>query len=264
MNDSQAEFDALPTRGRHYRLANEEMRLVRQNEIRLMLQKIQAEPGERIVDFGTGNGVLVYPLCAAVGSRGVVYAFDNSQEVLDTLLKDAGQANLRVGIVQPAKLPLEDCSVDAVASLACIHHLSDQEKGSTFREFARVLKTGGRLVIGDVAHGTAVQRYFDSAVDRFCSTGHKHPFLDEQWGKRLCTEGGLTLLEWRIEEVPWVFGSEREAAWFIHTLHDATCSPDECLSAAKQYLGSHASGDRFLLNWQLFYLIAAKERSSGG
>ena len=61
-------------RGRNYRRANEQMPAVRVHELSLMREKVAAQPGQRILDFGCGTGVLSLPVAAQVGATGEVVA----------------------------------------------------------------------------------------------------------------------------------------------------------------------------------------------
>lgn len=252
---TQAEFDHT-TRGKNYRLANDTVPGARKNEVNLMLKKISAKRGEIIVDFGCGNGILTYPLSMQVGTKGKIYAVDNSKSSLEKLVKNSPTPNIKIKILNSEEIPLENKSVDAVVTLASFHHVPNKEK--TFMEFSRILRHGGRLVMADVSDHTDVQKYFDGPVDKFCSTGHKHKFLDKKWAEKLCKKVGLRLKEFKVEQVHWQFDSEFQAKKFLHTIHDAICTPEECLKDAKKYLGFFEKGGKFNLNWQLFYLIAQK------
>jgi len=255
MKKANPEFDH-PTRGKNYKKANEEMPLVRKSEIDLMLKNINAQKGEAIVDFGCGNGVVTYSLAKQVGTKGKIIALDNSKEILKDLLKKKNLKNIETGLLHSERIPLPANSVNAVVTLANLHHIPNKE--IIFKEFARILKNGGRLVIGDVADKTNVQKYFDGPVDRFCSTGHKHRYLDKKWAKDLCLKSGLNLMKFSIEDTPWTFEDEEQAKWFLQTIHDATCTPEKCLKEAKDYLGHVNQKGKFLLKWKLFYLVAKK------
>ena len=228
----------------------------RKKEIDLMLKKISAKKGEVIVDFGCGNGVITYPLAKQVGTTGKIVALDNSTEILSDLLNRTDHKNIRTRLLHSEKIPLKDKSVDVVVTLANLHHIPNKE--NIFKEFARILKKGGRLVIGDVADRTNVQKYFDGPVDQFCSTGHKHKYLDKKWAKDLCAKSRLRLHSFSIMDTPWVFEDEEQAKWFLKTIHDATCTPEKCLKEAKDYLGHGQKKGKFFLKWKLFYLIAQK------
>ncbi len=250
----KAEFDHS-TRRIHYIQANEEMPSVRKLEIYLMMQKIGAARGETIADYGSGKGALTFMLAKKVGKNGYLIALDNSKKTLD-IIKEKKKPNIETKLLKDETIPLRDNSVDKLVSLASFHHVLNKEKA--FKEFYRVIKKGGKLIIGDVADQTNVQRYFDGPVNSFCSTGHKHIFLDENRAKELCRYAGFSEMKFSIEQTPWVFCNEKEAGRFLHLIHDATCTPEECLMMAKEYLGFSQKKDKFSLNWQLFYLVAEK------
>mgnify|MGYP001589438222 CR=1 FL=1 len=250
----QPEFD-VGTRGRNYILANVNMPWVRQNETDLMLRNIDAQAGEYIADFGCGHQIISGPLADIVGNTGRVYAIDNSRQVMSGVKE---RANIIRVIIKDEYLPLPDSSVDAVVTLANFHHIVDKQRA--FLEFSRILKHRGRLVLGDILDGTPLQKYFDGPVDRFCSTGHKHKFLNEDWIRSMCKASSLEVCSLKLEQVPWTFNNEEEAKWFLHTIHDAQCSPQECFDEAVKYLGFTNNNGKLFLNWHLFYLGAVKSQ----
>ncbi len=250
------EFDR-EERGRHFSHAVAECPAARENEILKMLQLVAAEPGERLVDFGAGNGLLTKRIAFAVEGCGRVVAIDSSMAAMKSLQDNLGSvAHVERRLWRHDSIPLATGSVDGIVSLANLHHV--EYKNKLFREFCRVLTPSGRLVIGDVAANTMVQQYFDGPVDKFCSTGHKHPFLDEQATRKLCDQAGLEMVSWSIADVPWRFSSVREMMMFIHGIHDAQCSPEECLKHAKDYLGYEETPGKVLLKWQLFFMVARR------
>lgn len=60
------------------------------------------------------------------------------------------------------------------------------------------------------------------------------------------------------KSVPWRFSSQEEATSFVHTIHNATCSPAESFTVARTILGFEEVGDHFELGWELFFLTARK------
>ncbi len=249
------DFD-LDSRWGNYIKAGTDFPVARKIEIDEMLERASAQEGEKVADFGCGDGAITLPLAEAVGPDGHVTALDASDGMLRGLTRRIGDLAVDAVHLTGPDLPLADGSVDLVTSLANFHHVPDKIRQA--REFARILRPGGRLVIGDVPDNTNIQRYFDGAVDEMSSTGHKHRFLDPWDAEFMCAESGLTLVSWEIRPVPWIFVSPSDAARFLHLIHDATCTPQECLDRARLDLGYHEEPGRFLLFWKLFYLIAHK------
>lgn len=250
-----------PTREPNYRLANALMPWVRQAERDMMLALARPQSGEVVVDLGCGAGTVAVPISRIVESAGHVHAFDGSQQMVENLAETAQRFRLPVTAVKLHKecLPLPDNSADLVTSLAAFHHFADWDRYVS--EVGRVLRPGGRLVIGDICSGSRPARYFNGPIHYHCSTGHRFPYLYSEVVKLMCVRVGLAVDYSSVIDVPWQFHDEAEAAWFLNTIHDAQCPPDESLVVAKDFLGWQTlSADEypFRLNWQLLFVRAVK------
>ncbi len=112
-------------------------------------------PGDRVVDIGCGAGHFMLELSRAVGDAGEVIGIDPSQEMLDAAkVRLDGRSNVRLEVGTADNLPLDNVSVDKAASIQVFEYLSDIP--GALAEAYRVLRAGGRLVVGDM--------HFDSLV----------------------------------------------------------------------------------------------------
>jgi SAM-dependent methyltransferase len=107
--------------------------------------------GETVLDLGSGPGLDALLAAKQVGPTGRVIGVDMTPQMLEraraiAAKAGASQVEFREGRLE--RLPVESASVDAVTSNCVINLVPD--KAVVFAEIARVLKSGGRVVVSDI------------------------------------------------------------------------------------------------------------------
>lgn len=164
------------------------------------------QPGETVLDVGCGTGTLSIEAKIRVGTTGHVFGIDPGEEQIARAQMKAARRNapidFQVGVIE--HLPFADQTFDVVFSSLMLHHLPAPLKRQGFTETARVLKSGGRLVIADFTHKA------DRAgrATSFHAGGSRVQDL-----VALLKEAGFDLLE--TEEVPPVRSSSFPGVGFV-------------------------------------------------
>lgn len=122
----------------------------REQALRQMIADLaQFKPGESVLDVGCGTGSLALVAKERVGEMGSVVGIDPGPRQIARARSKAARRGLTIGfqlgVIEQIGFP--DQSFDIVQSTFMIDHVPDDLKRQGLKEIARVLKSGGRLLI---------------------------------------------------------------------------------------------------------------------
>jgi ubiquinone/menaquinone biosynthesis C-methylase UbiE len=112
---------------------------------------LSPRPGERVLEVGPGTGYYALPVARALEPGGTLDALDIHQEMLVHTMRRARQAglpNILATQGDARALPYPDASFDAAYLILVLGEVPRQDEA--LRELRRILKPGGRLVVGEL------------------------------------------------------------------------------------------------------------------
>ncbi|OLC50560.1 MAG: arsenite S-adenosylmethyltransferase [Acidobacteria bacterium 13_1_40CM_65_14] len=164
---------------------------------------LQLEPGQTVLDLGSGGGIDVLLSAKRVGPTGKVYGLDMTDEMLALARENqqkAGATNVEFLKGTIEAIPLPDNSVDVIIS-NCVINLSS-DKDAVLREAFRVLKPGGRFAVSDVIVRGDVPADIRRSMELWvgCIAG---ALRDDEYTTKLQAAGftNVDLDPWRVYQV---------------------------------------------------------------
>jgi len=171
---------------------------------------LELEPGQVVLDLGSGGGIDVLLSARRVGPTGKAYGLDMTDEMLALARENqrkAGATNVEFLKGTIESIPLPANSVDVIIS-NCVINLSN-DKGAVLREAFRVLQPGGRLAVSDVVVRGSVPDEIRRSMELWvgCIAGA----LEETEYAALLDAAGFT----EIQIEPWRIYSTADARTFL-------------------------------------------------
>ena len=151
----------------------------------------QLQPGETVLDLGSGGGIDVLLSAHRVGPTGKAYGLDMTDEMLELARENqrkAGLTNVEFLRGEIENIPLPSKTVDVIIS-NCVINLS-ADKARVIREAFRVLNPGGRFAVSDVVLRGELPEAVQRSIGLWtgCVSGALH--VDEY--RRLLLAAGFT------------------------------------------------------------------------
>ena len=179
------------------------------------------QPGETVVDFGSGGGIDCFIAAKAVGETGRVIGIDMTEDMINLARGNAAKLGLgyvEFHLAEMENTPLEDDSTDAIIS-NCVINLAP-DKDAVFAEAFRILRPGGRLMVSDLVKIADIpqEEAEDTANWVSCLAGTE--MKDVYLGR--IRDAGFTDVQ-VVEDVPWKSTDDWRAA--IHSMNIKAYKP---------------------------------------
>jgi ubiquinone/menaquinone biosynthesis C-methylase UbiE len=147
------------------------------------------QPGETVIDLGSGGGFDCFLAAEQVGESGRVIGVDMTPEMVSRARENArkvGASNVEFRLGEIEHLPVADGTVDVIIS-NCVINLSP-EKLDVFTDAFRVLRSGGRLAVADIIATAPLPESLRKDLDAYtgCISG---AVLAEEIGAMLAEAG---------------------------------------------------------------------------
>jgi len=248
--DYQTIFDY---RGESYNSACEKYPNARHYERQALIDFLNVTDNHGIIDAPAGGGYLAEGIRESFGPKLSITCIEPAKKFGQTIPSSFAVINSPID-----KIPLEDRSIDIVASLAGLHHIED--RAPVFREWSRLLKARGQLAVADVAAGSGPDEFLNVFVDRYTPQGHKGIFIQDNEFSTHFEKNGLELKCDSVVQVPWLFDNHQDMADFcIKLFYLLNISHDEVLENLSRCVGIKSfENGKIGIEWELRYACAIK------
>ena len=180
------------------------------------------QPGETVVDLGSGGGIDCFLASKEVGDAGNVIGVDMTPDMLSKARRNAaagGYSNVEFRLGEIENLPVADSSADVLIS-NCVINLSPN-KLQVYREAFRVLKPGGRIAVADMVALQPLPEALKSDLAAYTGCVAGAALVDQV--KSWLQEAGFEQVEVRVKQRSSEFIRDSEA---VAQLDDFVASAD--------------------------------------
>lgn len=148
-------------------------------------------------------------------------------------------------------IPLENESVDKILILAVLHHFTEEERSTLYKECYRILKKSGKIVIADVIKNSNQDIWLNHIVNRYNPFGHDGRFFDVEDANLIHSFD----VQIKHKKYDWYFTNQEEMLTYFKHLFYLTISDDELMKKINEILKPKIIENKYCIEWQLIYFI---------
>lgn len=228
----------------------------RGDTLRNIVDLASPQGGEVVLDVGTGAGFTAFSLAPATN---LVVATDITREMLETarrLASERGLPNLQWALVAAEALPFGDGVFDLVTCRFASHHFVDLR--GAMREFARVTKPGGRVMICDSVAPEGMEEFMNQLEVQRDRT-HIWDYPASAW-PGIMEQAGLRVREMAQGKNPQEFSDwVQKAATPAEDVHALLRMFTFATPAQQEAFRIRWEGDKLLFEWDNAVILATKD-----
>ena len=158
-------------------------------------------------------------------------------------------------VAEPREMPFDSGRFDTVISLAGLHH--EPDKRLVLDEICRIVKSGGTIVIADVAAGSQEDTFLNGFVDANSEMGHDGRFLDDAFADDV-RGSGMSIVSDEYVSMPWRFASSADAARFATDLFGMNAPLAEVEEGLREIVGLRERDGAVEIGWHLRRFVCQK------
>jgi arsenite methyltransferase len=204
-----------------------------------VLELLDPQPGERVLDIGSGPGYLAVSIGDAVGPAGAVHGIDSSGPMNQLArARCAGRPWIRIDDGDALALPYADGAFDAVVSTQVYEYVGDMP--TALAEVRRVLRPGGRVLVLDTDWDSLVWHTRDRAL---------HEQIVAAWEEHLVHPRLPRTLAGLLRRAGFEVRDQRVIVLFNPQLHEQTYSANMMDLVARFVAGRHGLTEDDVATW---------------
>jgi predicted SAM-dependent methyltransferase len=231
-------YNSFSNRAKSYLYAVNRFPHVLDEEIKNILSELDVSDNQIILNLNAGGVYLNKFL-----PQNVSYLpFDFNKEFAD---------EEKINYCSHDCLPFENQSVDKIVICAVLHHFSEEERSTLYKECHRILKNDGIFLVADVVKDSPQDYWLNTVVNQYNPNGHAGLFFDDD--DKTTFINCNFLVETKIKKYNWKFDDTESMLEFMKSFFYLRVEDDELLDLIKVL---NYEQDR--IDWKLIYFIAKK------
>jgi SAM-dependent methyltransferase len=229
-------------RGRDYKYATDTYPMALQNEFKTAASIIVSENHNTVLNIPAA----CVPLHLYLPSTITYIPYESNKDF--AAITNTPYASL-------FEIPVQDNSIDAIVSLASLHHTTHSERIMFYEECFRILRPHGRLIIGDVVKDSPQAEWLNVFVNKYNPSGHNGLFWSVDDCDLMKTAGFD--VDFSLHSYTWDFDSHTDMVDFSRHLFGLENVSDAIIKdGLRDYL--HVECDSNYIKWKLGYFVGRK------